>query len=66
MESVSPVFVAKNLSVNAVNSCETLKLFFLIVKKILMYCRMDFKPRVHMALSGIQSSSYLRFFLISF
>ena len=47
--SESSVFVARNLFVNAVNSCEALKIAFLTVKFFLMYCGMDFKSRVHMA-----------------
>ena len=47
--SESSVFVVRNLFVNAVNSCEALKIAFLTVKFFLMYCGMDFKSRVHMA-----------------
>ena len=48
--SESPVILLRNLFVNDMNSCEELKIIFLMVKKVLMHCKMDFKQRVHMTL----------------
>ena len=48
--SESSVFAARNLFVDAVISCEELKIVFLIVKKKLINCKMDFKQRVPMVL----------------
>ena len=48
--SESSVFAARNLFVDAVNSCEELKIVSLIVKKKYINCKMDFKQRVPMVL----------------
>jgi hypothetical protein len=48
--SESSVIILRNLFVNGMNSCEEQKIVFLMVKKVLMHCKMDFKQRVHVAL----------------
>ena len=48
--SESSVFAARNLFVDAVNSCEELKIVFPESKKNTIHCKMDFKQRVPMVL----------------
>jgi hypothetical protein len=45
----SSVFVARILFVNAVNSCEALKMVFHNSKEDFNVLQMDFKPRIHKA-----------------